>query len=58
MFVDFEQKQTGITSDTIRYTTHTWQEFEIGEKKVIYFSSLIGITKDFFLFTHKLKTNI
>ena len=43
MFVDIEQKQTGITSDTICDTTHFWREFEIREKKVIYFSSLIDI---------------
>ena len=36
MFVDVEQKQTGITSDNICYTTHFWCEFEFGETKVIY----------------------
>ena len=50
MFVNVEQKQTGITPDTICYTTHFWWEFEIGKKKIIYFSSLIDITKDFFFF--------
>ena len=48
MFVDLEEKQTGITSDTICDTTHFWREFEIGKKKIIYISLLINITKDFF----------
>ena len=43
MFVNPEQKQTGITPDTICYTTNFWRKFEIGEKKIIYFSSLIDI---------------
>ena len=50
MVVDLEQKQTGLTSDEICNRTHFKREFEFREKKVIYFSSLIDITEDFFCF--------
>ena len=56
MFVNFEQKQTVITPDIICHTTGFWQEFEIGEKKVLYSSSLNDVTKDFFFLLINWKT--
>ena len=45
---DLEQNETKLISDTICYTTQFWWVCEIGEKKVIYLSSLIDIDKYLF----------
>ena len=58
MFVDIEQKHTGLASDEISNTILFWQEFEIGENNIIYFSSLIDITKDFLFLLTNWKTKI